>query len=691
MSAAPSQQYLAFVFSEAGVVSALWQQVGTRIQIIARSTLLSVEGENWVDALDKALEELGSTTLNVKKALFAVPSAWTQGGELIDSKRAFLKDLTSDLLLEPMGFVLIEDTLLAWQEDQLGENFTGTMITNAPAAWTIQRVENGKTTEKAQVGKGGDSTNDWNELQAQLTKMSQDHRRGLYLDLSPNVDEYDQVIVRLRQLLQAPVEKIKPDQLAEIAVVQGGREILNDIPPEAPSVTPPPEDEPETLEPDSEFHAPSFLQDTASSSIEEAEIEEESPEDEDETAVLAKRRLPKFTLPAISFGKLRLPKNRKVLLAGGIALLLLLVAGGTYAWSFTQYTANINVELESKTLEMSQTLTLAESASAEAELFVALAPESIEESVTVEKEVPTTGTKITGEPAKGKVLIYNKTEDLKTFPAGTNLLLNGKTFKLDSDIQIASASSKENTGSRTIEFGTIETTATAAFIGPEGNIGKDERFAVANFSSSTYEAVSQEEFSGGSSREIQAVAAKDLNGAESDLLADAKTQLEEKFASQNSSDQQIFFAGELERTERKSSNQIDQEAKLVRVQITVTGKAYKINRETLVSVAEELFADQIPQGYIVQESSIELNPKRIIEGTPPQVELDIKAKALPDIQPQALQQLVAGEYVGRAQTLLEETPGVQAATIVIKPEWASAILPSIPQAAERVKFNLQLK
>jgi len=690
MSAAPSQQYLAFVFSEAGVVSALWQQVGPRIQIIARSTLLPVEGENWVAALDAALEELGSNTLNVKKALFAVPSAWTQDGELIDSKRAFLKDLTSDLLLEPMGFVLIEDTLLAWQEDQLGENFTGTMITNAPTAWMIQRVENGQTTEKAQVGKGGDSTNDWNELQARLTKMSQDHRRGLYLDLSPNVDEYDQVIVRLRQLLQAPVEKIKPDQLAEIAVVQGGREILNDTPADVPTMTTPTVETDETLEPDNEFYAPSFLQGAASASVEEAVIEEDGTGEEDETAVPT-RRLPKFTLPTISFGKLRLPKNRKVLLAGGIALLLLLIAGGTYAWSFTQYTANINVELESKTLEKSQTLTLAESASAEAELFIALAPEPIEESVTVEKEVPTTGTKITGEPAKGKVLIYNKTEDLKTFPAGTNLVLNGKTYKLDNDIQIASASSKENTGSRTIEFGTTETTATASFIGPEGNIGKDERFAVANFSSSTYEAVSQEEFSGGSSREIQAVAAKDLSSAESDLMAEAKTQLEEKFAGQNSGDQQIFFAGELERTERKSSNQIDQEAKLVRVQITVTGKAYKLNRETLVSVAEELFADQIPQGYIVQQSSIELNPKRIIEGTPPQVELDIKAKALPDIQPQALQQLVAGEYVGRAKTLLEETPGVQSATISIKPEWASAILPSIPNAAERVKFNLQLK
>jgi hypothetical protein len=689
MSAA--QQYLALVFSESSVVAALWQKVGSRTQIIARSSLSPVTASNWVDAIDKALEELGPESLSVKKALFAVPSAWTQNGELIDSQRNFLKDLTKDLLLEPMGFVLVEDTLLAWQEDQLGENFTGTIITSTPENWKVQRVEAGVVGKTAEVGKSGTGTADWEELQAQLTQLAQDHRRGIYLDLAPSSDEYGQIIVKLRQLLQAPVEKIKPDQLAEIAIIQGGHEILSSVVSDQPTVETPVA--PVEEETDNDFQTPDFVISTPTLS---ENSEESDMEAEPETAVDSEEEAPsssasKFAFPRLQFGKIRFPKNRKVTLIGGIVAAIILLLGIGYAVLFTSYTAAIAIELEGQNLEKSETMALSATASDSAELFQMLAPEVIEETVTVEKEVPTTGTKITGDPAKGKVLIYNKTEDVKSFPAGTNLTLNGKIYKLDSDIQIASASSKESTGSRTIEFGSVETTATASFIGPDGNIGKNERFSVANFSSSTYEAVSQEDFSGGSSREIQAVSARDVTTATNDLVEQAKTQLEELFASQNDDEQQVFYAGETTTNSTRTSANIDEEASVVGVQLEVSGKAYKIRRDRLVETIESLFADQIPNGYIIQESTIQLTTERIIAGTPPKVELKIQARAVPDIQPSSLQQIVAGQYAARAKTLLEESPGVRTATITIKPEWAAALLPSVPTKAERVKFNLQLR
>lgn len=688
MSAA--QQYLALVFSESSVVAALWQKVGTRIQIIARSSLSPVVEENWVGAIDTSLEELGPESLAVKKSLFAVPQLWTENGELIDSQRAFLKDITKDLLLEPLGFVLVEDTLLAWQEAQLGESFTGTIITSLASSWILQRVQAGTVEKTAEVGKSGTQAVDWEELQAQLTQLAQDHRRGIYLDLAPSSDEYGQIIVKLRQLLQAPVEKIKPDQLAEIAVVQGGHEILAGEE-ASPTETPVPVRAAESeSELESDFQTPDFV-------ISPPALAEESPPEEpeadpgDEETETKSARLPKFALPSLSLGRLQLPKNRKIALLGGVVAATLILLGIGYAFLFTRYTAAIAIELEGQNLEKSETMALAATASESAELFQMLAPEVVEETVTVEKEVPTTGTKITGDPAKGKVLIYNKTEDVKTFPAGTNLVLNGKTYKLDSEVQIASASSKESTGSRTIEFGSVETTATAGFIGPDGNIGKNERFAVANFSSSTYEAVSQEDFSGGSSREIQAVSARDITNATTDLLEQARSQLAERFTSQNSNEQQVFYAGETSTVSTRSSANVDEEASVVRVQLEVKGKAYKIDRARLAETIGTLFAEQIPAGYIVQESSIQLTTNRIIPGTPPKVDLKIQARAVPDVQPSALQEIVAGQYAARAKTLLEESPGVRTATITVKPEWASALLPSVPSNPERVKFNLQLK
>src|SRR5690606_11023306 len=112
-------------------------------------------------------------------------------------------------------------------------------------------------------------------------------------------------------------------------------------------------------------------------------------------------------------------------------------------------------------------------------------------------------------PAKGKVTLTNKTSQNKLFPSGTRLTAGTIVFTIDQDVQVASAETSENSDSRTTKFGTTEVAVTAAAIGPAGNIDKDVNLSVANFDSSSYEAKSKEAFTGGTEREIQAVAKRD--------------------------------------------------------------------------------------------------------------------------------------------------------------------------------------
>ena len=132
---------------------------------------------------------------------------------------------------------------------------------------------------------------------------------------------------------------------------------------------------------------------------------------------------------------------------GGVVLLLALLIG--FYWYVPK--ATVTLVVESRVVDESLTIKVDPKAQTLDPQNNVLPGQPVEVNVSGTKSLPTTGTAIIGDPARGEVTLYNKTNQSRTFAAGTDLVgPNSLGFSLDTETTIASSSSS----TEGITFGT---------------------------------------------------------------------------------------------------------------------------------------------------------------------------------------------------------------------------------------------
>lgn len=690
-----SSQYLSIVFFGTQVIAALWQEIQSKVTIIARSDLRSIQDhDSLAEAVDLSLEELGKDSLKVRQVLFIVPYDWTNQGEITADRKQDLQRLSKDLLLEPLGFVVIQDGLQTWQEATDGEPFSGAIVHHNEDSLQVRTSILGEIAGSFQIGKSGQANDDIAELQARLKPHLAELDRILFFDTSGQNDNYNQLLVLLRQQLGKPVEKLTPEQVAEISIVSGGQEMLGLAAPADSAGTVLMTDPIPTSRAETEgFSQPSFVinQSLPLDSAEDPLTAEPGAQWEVDNLepVLnspPQKKRGRWQLPSFVFT----PRRSKKLMVGvGIGIFLILLLIGSYVGLARSYQAKIVVSLANQPLETTTTLPLAltdATASANLEGIPAI---KLTETITTMKEVPTTGKKLTGDPAKGKIVIYNKTSQTKKFPKGTKVAAQNKIFSLDDEVTVASASAEENRSGRTVKFGEAEISVTADSFGPEYNLSEKQEFKVADFGSSSYNALNDEAFAGGSSREIQSVAQSDISAALQLLEEEAKTTLNERFQSQSSPDQPVLVTDTIDVQGHQTSAAVGAEAKLVTVNLTTAGTAYQLQMADLTEVAQTVFADQLADNYRFVPENVSFSNERLVaDGANPELQLDIKAEATPEIEIEAAKQQIAGEYTARSTSILGHLPGVKKVSPELKPAWLRYIFRRLPKDTNRIEIEL---
>lgn len=700
-----SVNYLALAFIGQSVMAALWQNVQGKITIIAHSALHDLANKNQSEAVDAALEELGEEALSIKEVLFIVPYLWTDQGNLKSESKQQLQELSKELLLEPMGFVILEEGLCSWQENLTGLAFNGLILQQQSNALQVRLFIDGDLVSAFTLGKSDDLNNDLQELQARIKKYAGTYKRILYFDTSQEQQEYNQTVVLLRQQLGQAVEKLSPQQVAQIVVTAGAREVTGGEPsndssentsaPTATHSTP-------IEKTDSEFTTPDFVINKPSRPTaiptDATAVPVDSNQQENEATNVKKKSGGIFKFPRLSIN-LKGRGNSRWLIVG-ITLLLILMTTTIGGWWYLRstYQGIVTATIKPQQLQASTVVPLTTSDSisqATSEAQVTLPASVVTQDLTVSTEVPTTGSKLTGDPAKGSITIFNKTDEKKSFPAGTPVYFNNLAFLLDEEVTVASASTQENRGSSTIDYGEQEASVTAEEFGPEGNISKDEELTVDNFGTDTYEAVSNDDFSGGSKREIQSVSAKDLDDALVELENQVKNQLETNFAQQSTEEKPVFFTGKYVINQRQQSAQVDEEAKFLTVTWDVTGEAYQVELENLVELAEKIFEKDINDNFTLKTNSIKIDSLELVgsesETAPANVEIRIQAEAVPELKTEELRQELTSTYYARAAEILLQQPGVTNAEAKVDPSWISPFFKKLPPTPERIQLNLKLE
>ena len=217
-----------------------------------------------------------------------------------------------------------------------------------------------------------------------------------------------------------------------------------------------------------------------------------------------------------------------------------LMGGGLYAL-YASTTAEVTIVVKPEPLE-NELSVVVDANAAETDVENGRLPGKVLGAVAEgAKSKGTSGKKTVGENASGEVTIFNDTDAIRTLDAGTVLTSDGKglKFTLDQQVQVASKS-VDLAGDSPFKPGVAKGAVTADEIGAEHNLDANSTFTVANLSQSSILARNESAFSGGSSREIQAVAEADLISLSDELNSELESQALEKLKGQLGEGQELI-------------------------------------------------------------------------------------------------------------------------------------------------------
>jgi hypothetical protein len=238
--------------------------------------------------------------------------------------------------------------------------------------------------------------------------------------------------------------------------------------------------------------------------------------------------------------------------------------------------------------------------------------------------------------------------------------------------------------------GTAQVDVTAADIGADYNLAKDEVFKIGTYSKSEVDAVSLSEFSGGSSQQIQAVSADDLKGLETDLskelLDKAQTNLNGKIADGN-----ILIPQSLTATNSSEvfSAKVGDEATNVSLKLGLNVSGVEVIKTDLAKVAQNLLSGKLPSGYSFESNqlttSFSLKDSKNGKYTFATI---FTANLLPQVKPDEIVKNIKGTPIDSAQKYLESVPGFVRASVTRKPHFSIAILDRLPFLAKNISIEV---
>lgn len=413
-------------------------------------------------------------------------------------------------------------------------------------------------------------------------------------------------------------------------------------------------------------------------------------------------KLPTFSLAKISplikrislpHLRISIPKDSKVFIRPTllIAVIAVLVFLGLFLAYWHLPKARVTIFVKPKVLEDTLEVLVAPEGFEASESARILRGRLISTDVSGELSAQTTGKKLTGEQATGKVTIFNKTLSAKSFPQGVEIIgPNDLKFTLDSPVSLDPATISTSSGSETKVYGKSEASVTAQNIGSEYNLPGGIDFSFSDFSSTLYSAYSAEGFAGGLSQEVRVVSEKDQEKLETDLTEELQQKAKDKLMGEIGEGLKVFpEAITLEIKNRNFDHEIDEEAEAVSLSLETEAQTLGFSEELLRELLIKGVAEDIPEEFELVPNQIEVQ-ERFKERYEDAFVLEVKFKAslLPKLELKEIKKKIGGKKPGVAQEYLNSLPYVAGAHIVLSPPLPSPLL-VLPHRTERIRIDIK--
>jgi hypothetical protein len=364
----------------------------------------------------------------------------------------------------------------------------------------------------------------------------------------------------------------------------------------------------------------------------------------------------KSMLPSFSLPKLPKIKNKKIFVFIPLILVGLgLILGASW------YLSKLDLEIYVTAKETTETkqVTLDPEAD-QLDVEQGIVPvEVVTAQVSGSQTRQTSGEKLIGEKATGEITIFNRTEERETFPAGTEIVGPGDfRFVLDNEVSVASKSADLTSG--VDRWGEVTAQVTAADIGAEYNLAGESEFTIAGYSRTEFLARNDEDFAGGTSREVQAVSEEDQSQLRNQLSKKLEEELLAKLKEEIDDSRLIEGSIQTQVTSESFSAEVDDEVDELNLELELEGQAYELNEDRLKELAESVLSEDIEDGFILPSDSIEVEfqPNEDEDREEINGEIKMTGSLYPEIDKQEVAQAVAGKSKQSAKKTIRNYPRV---------------------------------
>lgn len=591
-----SSFFLTLLFYENKIKTASCVLKNTEVEVLQTAEKNYQNEEELLVAVDEAIslvEEKFPEKITTDKVVLGLPTEKIKEGKIEEETLGGIKNFCQKLNLKPIGFVEIPTAINHFLQKK-DNGLESLILTRFGEKLSVSLIKIGKITNQINLDRSQNHALDLEKALKSFIEVEIFPSKILLYDDSP-LENIQQDLMNYpwttkASFLHLPKIEVSAEDFDTRAVAfSGAGEIIKTI---SETVV----EEVVQIETGENF---GFVNDQDVADV-PAVVKIKPPQVKREFPVI---KLPKLKLPDISF--LRNFFSRKKL--GGLWILGFLGILLAITVAFFWYWPSVTVELllQTQKQQNKEQIILDQKITSVDESSKAIPQITIEIEKSLTKKIETTGKKLIGEPAKGTVTIYNKTNNSKTFNKGLVILSSGNLkFSFNESITVASAS-----GDITDPVsGKAEVNVTAVNIGPEANLGAGQIFSITDYPTDSYVAKNSSAFSGGTSREITVVSIKDQEKLFS-LASQETTELAKAELLQKKDNQEMILAETLTGsvTSKKFDKEVNDETSQLSLDLNMKFNAIGYHQDDLLKVLEKMINSSLPEGYELKKDAIEIN------------------------------------------------------------------------------------
>ncbi|MBI4035539.1 hypothetical protein HY383_01195 [Candidatus Daviesbacteria bacterium] len=705
--------------------AALWTIEGKQLKILNIASENYSSNDEIAPIVDKLLDQVvGLKEIEPQKILFGVPSSWLSDDNLKDEYLKLLRSLVKELELTPMAYVAEAQALIHFLENQEGIPPTAILVGFEKVHLIVTVVRAGKLDGVKVIKRGENSGADIEKALLTFTDVETLPSKILIYgsaasDLKSQLSSFPWMS-KLSFLHLPKIDHLEEDLEIKSICLAGGSEIKGDILYTDHSLNKKQDkvnilNEDEGKEIKQEDVRVSNIDSVAQSednfgfvtgditkeniipdtSYNVSEIEDFGSEVSKSQQALEKGNFEKNVeqpeLSAETRHRQRI-NFKKFLPQKFITLVLVGIVGvGVVIASLYLFIlkADIKVYVEPRVLEKDAQVVADPTVKTINEDEKIIPGQIVEIEVSGVAKESASGKKQIGDPAKGTIILYNKTFSSQALSKGTQINgPGGVKFTLDTSATIASASASDSG----ISFGKENKSVTATVIGADGNLPSGSDFAIAGFSADKLTAKSEGNFSGGTSKDVTVVSSEDqqrlLAKLSSDLRQQAQQKLQEKYP-----DKKILMEALSENIVKKSySKNINDQASEFSLNMTVKFKGTAFDDADLRTIVSKLVNLQVPDGFALDISATET------QADVAKLEKDgrliflarFKAKMLPKIDTDKIKDQFKFKTIAQVSEALKGMDNILGSEIKLTPNLPS-VLGRLPVTSKNITVEVGLK